>query len=629
MKILPATLLIILIFCASQCQQAPETPEAVSPPHRHDQLIDHHSFAKPDEAFAKHLELDLHIDFEQQILSGTARYDIENHQASRIIFDINGLEIDKATLGEKATPTIFKIGASEKFKGQPLEVAIQPDTRVVTIHYRTRPDAAALDWLEAGQTAGKRYPFLFTQGQAILTRSWIPCQDSPGIRITYNARISLPSDMMAVMSASNPQQKNEKGVYTFQMKQAIPPYLLALAAGDIEFGAIGPRSGVYAEPEMLQASLHEFADLEKMIDVAESLYGPYAWDRYDIIVLPPSFPFGGMENPRLTFATPTIIAGDRSLTALIAHELAHSWSGNLVTNATWNDFWLNEGFTVYIERRIMEALYGTDYANMLALLGYQDLEADVKDLYADSMIEDTHLFLHLKGRDPDEGLTDIAYEKGAFFLQMLEEQVGREAFDAFLKKYFETHKFQSITTAKFVEYLQKKLIEPHKLSVDIAEWIHGPGIPKNLPAVVSDKFQLVDQQLAQAVKGQLPAEAATKDWTTHEWLHFIRHLPRDASPALMKKLDQRFSFSDSGNSEILAAWFELAVRSGYSPQILSKIEQFLVKVGRRKFLTPLYRAFKESDQLETARAIYAKAKPNYHSVSRNSMEALLGLNGAQ
>ena len=582
---------------------------------------DVHSFAQPEKAVTKHLQLNLEADFDQKILKGFAAFDIENNNSDKIIFDIRNLNIEKVTMGVDETPTTFKIGEEQKFLGKPLEVAITPTTKKVTIYYSTNPDAQAVDWLNPQQTAGKESPFLFTQGQAILTRTWIPCQDSPGIRITYNATIKVPKNLLAVMSASNPTEKNETGIYNFEMRQPIPPYLIALAIGDLEYGEIGARTAIYAEPSMLKASVYEFADMEKMLVEAENLYGKYLWDRYDVIVLPPSFPFGGMENPRLTFATPTIIAGDRSLTALIAHEMAHSWSGNLVTNATWNDFWLNEGFTVYFERRIMEALYGKEYANMLAVLGYQDLEGTVDDLGADS--KDTHLFLDLDGRDPDDGMTDIAYEKGAYFLMTLEEKVGREKMDDFVKTYFDKHKFQTLTTSEFVEYLNENLIEKYQVDLDINEWIYGAGIPDNVVKITTSQFAEVDKTLEQIKTGAAPKSLATDKWTTHEWLHFIRQLPTEKENGLMLKLDKAYGFSTSGNSEILAAWFEIAIKNGYYNNILPNIEKFLVSVGRRKFLTPLYRAFKENEALETAQNIYQKARPNYHSVSTQTMDKLL------
>lgn len=619
-KISLLALILNLFACnndAPQQEENKETETLVS------DRTDHHSYAQPEKAVTTHLNLNLKVDFAQKQLKGFAQFQIKNNQASQIIFDTKTLTIEKVTIGKEEKETKFSVSDTDIYKGAALTVNIEPTTDLVTIYYSTLPDGAdAVDWLEPGQTADKKHPFLFTQGQAILTRTWIPCQDSPGIRITYEATIEVPKDLMAVMSASNPQEKNDSGIYQFEMRQPIPPYLLALAVGDLEFAPIGERTGIYAEPSMVEKSVYEFADMEKMLIVAEELYGPYLWDRYDVIILPPSFPFGGMENPRLTFATPTIIAGDRSLTSLIAHELAHSWSGNLVTNATWDDFWLNEGFTVYFERRIMEALYGKDYKNMLALLGYQDLEASINDLDA----KDTHLKLDLKDRDPDDGMTDIAYEKGSLFLTSLEEKVGRENFDQFLKTYFEEYKFKTITTEEFISYLQKNLIDKYQIEVNFKDWIYNPAIPEGAPKPQSDRFVKVEDEIKKVTAGTAPNQLATSEWSTHEWLHFIRHLPKNLEEKNMSAIDQAFGFSDAGNTEILDAWFELAIRNGYSKEILPKIEQFLINVGRRKFLTPLYRAFKETDQLETARAIYDKARGNYHSVSRNSMESLLEIN---
>ncbi len=613
--------LLFLAACKTDNNQQ-EEPQAEPQP----QSIDHHSHARPSEAITHHLSLNLKVDFDMQVLSGYARYDIDHQEAEEIVLDVKNLQVERVTtgVGNEETEVAYRLSEPDPLLGSGLHIPLEPETATITVYYSTTPGGAdAVDWLEPQQTADKQYPFLFTQGQAILTRTWIPCQDSPGIRITYDATIEAPSELMAVMSAANPQKNDESGIYHFEMKQPIPPYLIALAVGRLEFEAIGERTGVYAEPSVVEKAAYEFADMEKMLAAAEELYGPYLWDRYDVIVLPPSFPFGGMENPRLTFATPTIIAGDRSLTALIAHELAHSWSGNLVTNATWDDFWLNEGFTVYFERRIMEALYGESYANMLARLGYQDLEEDVEDLGADS--EDTHLHLDLKGRDPDEGMNDIAYEKGAFFLTLLEEKSGRENFDRFLRQYFKAHRFKTLATGEFVQYLNEHLIEKYQLDVNIDEWIYGPGIPENIPLPESGRFVQVDAQVEALEAGAEPKALETADWTTHEWLHFIRHLPTDMAMEKMRAIDRAFGFSRSGNSEILAAWFELAIRNGYAAQIRPQIESFLLKVGRRKFLTPLYRAYKESGQLATAREIYQKARPNYHAVSRNTMDKLLGL----
>lgn len=575
-------------------------------------INDVHSYAQFDQAYTTHLFLDLVADFDKKTLTGVAAHTIQNNNASEIVFDIKDLNIDKIITNDEGKEVKFEIGAEDKILGKPLTVQITPKTTRVEIYYSTNPTSDAVQWLSPQQTADKTDPFLFTQGEAILTRSWIPIQDSPGNKITYSARFKVPDSLTAVMSAKTTSHKN--GEFEFEMNQPIPCYLIALAIGKLEYKSLGARSGVYAEPSMMEACYNEFSDLEKMIDAAEGLYGPYAWEQYDVIVLPPSFPFGGMENPRLTFATPTIIAGDKSLTSLIAHELAHSWSGNLATNATWDDFWLNEGFTVYFEGRIIEELYGKDYADMLSILSYNGLLAELEDLPA----QDTRLKLDLEGRSPDDGMSAIAYDKGCFMLMMIEENIGREKFDQFLNSYFDHFKFKNLNTEEFLAYINEKLPEVKKLNLE--EWIYKPGLPSNCPKIVSAKFDKVDANFESKIYLENPR--STNDWTTHEWLRFIGKIDTSWSITDFEQADKLFDFTNSGNSEIAAAWFEKSIRADYKI-VYPQLEAFLVKVGRRKFLTPLYRAMKETGNIETARNIYAKARPNYHFVSTNTMDALL------
>lgn len=590
--------------------------------HKSTYVMDPHSYARPEEAVATHLDLDIHVDMQQHRISGTATYDLKRHGGDSVIFDTDGLAIEKVTLGD-GTPAAFTMGAKDSILGQALRVALPQGADRVSISYSTGAEAKALQWLAPEQTADKKSPFLFTQGEAILTRSWIPIQDSPGIRITYNARVTVPKELMAVMSATNPQERSADGVYSFKMDQRIPSYLIALAVGDIHFKATGARTGVYAERGMVDTAAWELADMEKMVEAAEALYGPYRWGRYDVIILPPSFPFGGMENPCLTFATPTIIAGDRSLTSLIAHELAHSWSGNLVTNATWDDFWLNEGFTVYFEHRITEALYGKDYNDMTSVLGYQDLLGTMAEIDSGKHPEDTALRLKLTGRNPDDGMTDVAYEKGYAMLRLIESKVGRPKFDAFLRGYFEQFSFRSITTDAFKSYINKELLAPGKIVLDLDEWIEQPGIPANLIIPVSDKFNKVEAELARWKKGTSAKELATTGWSTFEWMHFLRHLPSGLHKAQMHQLDAAFRFTASGNPEVLAAWLEQCIKNDYEAAY-PKLEEFLTTVGRRKFLVPLYTEMKATPKGHAmALRIYAKARGNYHSVSVGTVDQLL------
>lgn len=583
-----------------------------------------HSFSRPRHAVVKHLDLDITVNFQEREISGVAAWKIDNKTGTdSVCFDTRDLEIKKVYTGKDQDPVDYRTGKKVQYMGRPLVIPVDGESKTVKIRYSTSPGAEALQWLTPGQTKGGKHPFLFTQSQAILARTWIPLQDGPGIRFTYNARVKVPPELLALMSAENPVSKDTGGVYQFEMKQPIPAYLMALAVGDLRFRTIGENTGVYAEPGVIKDAAYEFGNLDRMMEISEKMFGPYRWEQYDLLVLPSSFPFGGMENPRLTFVTPTILAGDRSLTSLVAHELAHSWSGNLVTNATWNDFWLNEGFTVYFERRIMEEIRDSSYSRMLWELGEQDLVETINELGKNN--PDTKLKLDLEHRDPDEGMNDIAYEKGAFLLKLIEEKAGRENFDRFLNSYFEKFAFQTMSSERFVRYYRENLIRDDTQlagAINIKEWIYEPGLPENMPYVSSQRFAHVEKNLLKFQQGTPASEMETGGWTTHEWLHFLRHLPGDLSRDRMEELDREYHFTASGNSEIQAVWYDLAIRNDYRPAY-DKIENFLVRVGRRKFLTPLYTAMAESDKKEWAGEIYKKSRPNYHAISRKTIDEVL------
>lgn len=583
-----------------------------------------HSYSNFRDVSIKHLHLDLFVDFSGKSLNGFVVLDILNVKKSPfIVLDYKNLVIEKVEVDGKHTSD-FLTGNEDPIFGTFLKIPIDESTNKVKIHYHTLPESQALQWLAPHQTTGKEHPLLFTQSQAILARTWIPLMDIPAVRFTYSARIRVPQGLMAVMSASNPQQLDPNGVYEFQMDQPIPSYLMALCVGNIVFKSLDDRCGVYAEPEMIEKSYNEFTDLPKMVKSAEALYGPYRWGRYDVLVLPPSFPFGGMENPKITFATPTIIAGDKSLVSLIAHELAHSWSGNLVTNANWNDFWLNEGFTVYFEQRIMEAIYGRDYAEMLAEIALGELKNTVRELL-EKHPDDTHLRLNLEGRDPDEGVSDIAYEKGRFFLRRIESLVGREKFDPFIKSWFEKHAFGTATTDDFIQYLEKELIKgDEKLSnaIQYKEWIDQPGLPKSCEEVKSTELDKVRTDLKKYAENKDVKAISAENYTTHHWLYFLRNLPQ-LSAKEMAELDNRFYFVMSANSEISCDWYILALKNEYE-EIFPAVKKFLHDVGRRKFLMPLYRTMVENPKyIKMAKETFESAKEGYHAVSSKSIEILL------
>jgi leukotriene-A4 hydrolase len=518
--------------------------------------------------------------------------------------------------------------------GQALTVTLPdvtlPDTATeVVVAYATSPDAGALQWLSPAQTAGRKHPYLFSQGQSILTRTWIPTQDSPGIRQTYSARITVPKELRALMSAEALTPDGIEGprgrTFEFRLTQPVPPYLIALAIGDLTFRSLGTKTGVYAEPSVVEAAAKEFAELQQMVDAAERLLGPYRWGRYDVLVLPPSFPFGGMENPRLTFATPTILAGDRSLVSLLAHELAHSWSGNLVTNATWRDFWLNEGVTTYVENRIMEAVYGAERAAMLRGLQRRELQDEIANL-GGMTDPDTVLHVDLTGRDPDEGATQIPYDKGAALLFLLEQTTGRAAFDQFLRAYFDRHAFQSITTDVFVAEVRERLFggDAAKVAaVRLDDWVYQPGLPDNAVVPASTALEAAAGQAKAFAGGAAAASLRTATWSTQEWLHFLAELPAMMTPAQLAELDRAFGLTERGNSEVLFAWLRIAIRHHYQPA-MPALERFLTSQGRRKFVRPLYEDLMKVEWgRAAARRIYATARPLYHAVTAGSVDKIV------
>ena len=580
---------------------------------------DGYTFARPGEVRVRHAELTLRVDFERKQIGGEVAWTLERaNPAAPLILDTRDVEVLGVTAG--GAKLAYQLGKSDPIRGESLTIQLPPGAERVAVSYRTRPGASALQWLTPAQTAGKRKPFLFTQSQAIDARSWLPCQDTPGVRFTFDATVYAPTT--AVMAAEK-LPGAPAGAVRYRMDKPVPSYLVALAVGEMDFAPLGPRTGVYAEPAVLARAKAEFADLEDMLSAAEKLVGPYQWGRYDVLVLPPSFPFGGMENPRLTFASPTVLAGDKSLVSLLAHELAHSWSGNWVSNATWADFWLNEGFTVYLERRIIEAVYGPKRAEVEATLGERGLRRELAEMPAADQI----LAIDLAGRPPVDGLTGVPYEKGALFLSRLERLYGREAFDRFLLGYFRHFALKSITTATFEAYLAENLLKTRPELVadaDVAAWLHAPGLPKGAPKPRAASLVLAEELAPKFAKGAVTAESLkAASWPVPEWLTFLHALPKGVGPARLAELDMAYHLSESGNAEVVFAWLELAVREGYRPAD-ARLERFLLEQGRRRFVKPLYEALASTPAgKERAKAIYAKARETYHPATVEAVDRAL------
>jgi len=594
-----------------------------------DRRADEHSYAQPDKVRITDLGLDLQVDFAKRQLAGTATLTLAwaDEDQRDLVLDTRDLSIAsvEARNGSRKWRAVdFELAPRDERFGSKLTITLPRQYEQVRIAYATSPQASGLQWLAPTMTAGGKTPFMFSQSQAIHARSWVPLQDTPSVRYTYTARVRTPADVMALMSADNDPAAARDGDYTFRMPQPISSYLMAIAAGDLVFKPISARAGVWAEPATVDKAVKEFEDTEKMIEVTESLYGPYRWERYDLLILPPSFPFGGMENPRLSFITPTVIAGDKSLVSLIAHELAHSWSGNLVTNASWKDMWLNEGFTSYVENRIVEALYGKERADMEFVNSRNGLKADLADIPAEQQV----LMLPPRtGSDPEDALGSIAYDKGAWFLQFLEQRFGREAFDPFLRSWFDTHAFQSVSTEQFVAFLRSELIAKNPSAIteaELTEWLSSPGIPAFAPQTVSPRFAAVDAVREAWVKRRTAArELKTAEWTTQEWVYFLEGLPASLDPERLVELDQVFRFTGTANGEIAQRWYPLTVRSEYF-EARPAMSLFLRKIGRRKLIMPTYEALVQTaDGLAFASQIYLMAKPGYHPITSASVEALL------
>ncbi len=577
---------------------------------------DPHSYFDADHARVESLEWRARVDFDAKTLDCEAL--LQFAEPARGAVDLDTRDLDIASVQtERGEDVPFEVAAPDKVLGARLRLTFAVACRSVTVRYRTSVASSALQWLEPAQTAGGAQPFLFSQCQALHARSIVPLQDTPSVRIRYRAELTFPRELKAVMSAAflSRTEEGERAIEQFQMPQPIPPYLLALAVGDLAAKELGPRSRVWAEPSVLASAAWEFAGVDAMLAAAEKLFGPYDWDRFDVLTMPPSFPYGGMENPRLTFVTPALIAGDRSLVSVLAHELAHSWTGNLITNASAEHFWLNEGWTVFAERKILAALEGRERAELHAALGRRALDRALEQFK--DRPELTALRTHLVGVDPDEVFSVVPYEKGYLFLRALEEAVGEERFSAFVHRYVAAFRFQSLTTERFCEFVEANL--PGALAqVNAQAWLTQPGLPANAPTPKSERLSAL-----LAAVPQVPTAEAAKDWTPLEWQLYLESQPHPAPLDRLALLDERFGLTRSQNAEIRVAWLTLAVASGYEAA-LPAVEDVLGRVGRMKYLRPLYVAlFARPQTRELARSLFTRYAARYHPIARQVVEGIL------
>ena len=588
---------------------------------------DPYSYAQPDEVRVSHLDLKLKVDFPHRQLDGqaTLTLDWKDPKATSLVLDTRDLNIASVEAVDaqgKTAALQYTLASRDKQLGSKMVIQTPQRPHEVRIVYTTSPDASGLQWLPPAQTADKKQPFMFSQSESIHARSWVPLQDSPAIRFTYDAHVTAPQDARVAMSAPNDPKHALNGDFSFHQTHPIPSYLLAIAAGDLAVKETGPRSAVYAEPSVAAKAAHEFEDTEKMIDTAEKLYGPYRWGRYDILVLPPSFPYGGMENPNMTFATPTVLVGDKSLVSLVAHELAHSWSGNLVTAASWRDIWLNEGVTTYVQGRITEALYGKRQADEEALLDIHTLQKEVGTMPANTQ----RLAPKPGGVDADDSLSDVAYNKGSWFLRTLEQRFGRDTFDNYLKGYFNHFAFQSITTEQMLDYLKPNLIDkyPGKMSWDeVKDWVYGTGIPKDAPIPDSPRFDAIDKERSAFLAGTLTADKLdAKGWNTQEWMYFLDGLPDVPSLDKMQAIDAAWHLTGTPNAEIGMRWYVHAIAAG-DKAVWPAAAEHMTRIGRLYLTMPVYVALSKTPEgLAFAEQVYAKAKDGYHPLTQQAVQAL-------
>jgi aminopeptidase N len=565
---------------------------------------DPHSYADTAQPQTQSISFDLRVDFELRTLSGEIELRFREPGGGPLDLDTSGLRI-AAVSSLDGTPLRFELARAEPILGARLRIELPPGTAGARIRYATSPGASALQWLGPAQTLSGQ-PFLFSQCQPIHARSVFPLQDSPRVRVTVeSARFTVPPRLRTLMAASfRGREKTATDVFT--MPQPIPPYLLAFAVGDLVPRQLSPRSAVWAEQALADAAADEFAGVEQMMTAAERLFGYYEWERYDILVMPPSFPFGGMENPRLTFVTPSVIAGDRSLVNVIAHELAHAWTGNLISNATLNDFWLNEGFTVYAERRILEALEGREVSELHAAIGRHDLGLALERFR--TRPELTRLRTDLAGVDPDEAYSTVPYEKGYLFLRRLEELAGRPAWDRFLRAYMAAFRFQSIDTAQFLDLLEREL--PGLASrADAARWIDQPGIPGDAP---QPKAQRLDELRAMDVP--------PKDVSPTELLVYLQAVQKPTEK-LLAELDARFGLSRRKSLELRHTFVLLQLRAGVAEGI-EGARRVVRETGRMKYLRPVYQELAKTDRA-IARKTFEEARETYHPIARSVVEGLL------
>ncbi|XP_076093687.1 leukotriene A-4 hydrolase-like isoform X3 [Mytilus galloprovincialis] len=592
------------------------------------------SHSHPEDCRLVHLDLELNVDFNKHIFSGFAHLTVEKHKdgVDTVVLDSKDLKIKNVTDQSTGQQLSYSLGDKLEVFGSRLEIRL-PTTNGnklnISIEYETSPEASAFQWLTADQTAGKRQPYLFSQCQAIHCRSFVPCQDTPSVKFPYTAKITAPKEITLLMSAISTGSETDssdstKSIYRFEQKVPIPSYLIAIVGGDLESRDIGPRSKVWSEKEFVDAAAFEFSETETMLKTAEDLCGPYVWGRYDLLVLPPSFPYGGMENPCLTFVTPTLLAGDKSLADVVAHEISHSWTGNLVTNKNPEHFWLNEGHTVFVERKIQGRMNGEPLRQLSAAEGWNDLQQGVVDVLKNGPY--TKLIPDLRGVDPDDAFSIVPYEKGFTLLYHLETLLGGpDEFEPFLKAYIEKFKYKSIDSTQWKDFLfsffQSKVDVLNK--VDWDTWFSAVGMPPIKPEY-DESLAVPCQELCDkwsASSDSDPSQFSAKDITMltsnqiRIFLYKVLLLESPLSLIKVKKMEELYKFNDRKNSEIRLKWLLLCLKVHWEDSIQYALK-FVNEQGRMKFVRPIYRAlYAWEGSRDTAIKNFLSKRPEMHTTT--------------
>eukprot|EP01059_Diplonema_ambulator_P034177 TRINITY_DN752_c0_g1_i6.p1 TRINITY_DN752_c0_g1~~TRINITY_DN752_c0_g1_i6.p1 ORF type:complete len:670 (+),score=225.57 TRINITY_DN752_c0_g1_i6:70-2079(+) len=584
------------------------------------------SYANFEEVVVKHMSIDWNVDFKASEVQGTVELHVEALQdADKIVLDSRDLTIHKITVGAEETQVRYTEGDDSDAFGTPITIHTSlaaGATTTIRILYKTSPDCSALAWLPPAQTEGKTHPYLFSQCQAIHARSLVPCMDAPSVRATYDAKVSVPKELRALMSAilHTTEEVGDYCVSTFDQPVAIASNLLAIVVGNLERRDISHRVAIWSEPVVVDDAASDFSNTEKFVKACEELVGPYEWTRYDIVCLPGSFPLGGMENPCLTFASPTLLTGDKSLTDVICHEVAHSWTGNLVSPKTWEDFYMNEGFTMFLQRKVMAKLYGNEHFGFDAILGWDELQEYISSQGDDHAY--TVMRPELDGVDPDDAYSVVPYEKGFIFVCYLESLVGdKAAFEKWLYKYIQTFRRQAITTddmlGHYVTYFTTEGRNVDFSQADFRAWFDEPGLP---PVPPNFRSKLIDDSLELTEKWRRIAEGSQEEvspadidgWMCLQICCFLNRIDFDLPVEALTLMDKHYKLNSSNNSEVLFLWLTLCIKNKWSGHE-GVLRSFLKRVGRMRFTRPLYCELKEVDEAEAV-AIFQENKDRYHNI---------------